>query len=308
MVFGNAQVHLGVKAGSGFRGHAAALKREGKFLLVHGCGRQQCRPHAPLEPVRHRGIRLGHLFRLLDRVSGALGGAVAHRDHQAELLARGDLKGGLDLAVRHGDPAGVETQLLGPQYDLLPVVPAGFLQVRGLLSDQRDVVFYAGELPVVGRKPSESPGLIQNKLDVKPALPVALGDARQQCFSRLRRDGPVLVGADRMPVLHGLEQIHNCIPPVIAAVNPRRSCPERFSGSAECLRTGALRFRSHCPAGPDSRRRESLLFGLLSRLSPAEPAGGGDNRTRSRSCRVSPPKAVNRFRHGWNSLRRCAGS
>ena len=39
MVFGNAQVHLGVKAGSGFRGHAAALKREGKFLLVHGCGR-----------------------------------------------------------------------------------------------------------------------------------------------------------------------------------------------------------------------------------------------------------------------------
>ena len=225
-----------------------------------------------------------------------------------QLLARGDLKGGLDLAVRHGDPAGVETQLLGPQYDLLPVVPAGFLQVRGLLSDQRDVVFYAGELPVVGRKPSESSGLIQNKLDVKPALPVALGDARQQCFSRLRRDGPVLVGADRMPVLHGLEQIHNCIPPVIAAVNPRRSCPERFSGSAECLRTGALRFRSHCPAGPDSRRRESLLFGLLSRLSPAEPAGGGDNRTRSRSCRVSPPKAVNRFRHGWNSLRRCAGS
>ncbi|CAN4034280.1 Helix-turn-helix transcriptional regulator, partial [Dysosmobacter welbionis] len=112
--------------------------------------------------VRHRGIRLGHLFRLLDRVSGALGGAVAHRDHQAELLARGDLKGGLDLAVRHGDPAGVETQLLGPQYDLLPVVPAGFLQVRGLLSDQRDVVFYAGELPVVGRKPSESSGLIQN--------------------------------------------------------------------------------------------------------------------------------------------------
>ena len=38
------------KQGSGFRGHAAALKREGKFLLVHGCGRQQCRPHTPLEP------------------------------------------------------------------------------------------------------------------------------------------------------------------------------------------------------------------------------------------------------------------
>ena len=39
-----------------------------------------------------------------------------------------------------------------------------------------------------------------------------------------------------MPVLHGLEQIHNCIPPVIAAVNLVRSVSQDLQNVCEQAR------------------------------------------------------------------------
>ena len=54
MVFGNAQVHLGVKAHSGLGGHGIPPEGELEFLLVHGGGGQQGGLHPLPEPVGGR--------------------------------------------------------------------------------------------------------------------------------------------------------------------------------------------------------------------------------------------------------------
>ena len=68
----NSQIQLRVKATGGLRPDPVPrFQRQTELLLVRGGGRQQRRLHAPPEPLRHRGIRLGHLFRPLAQVPGA---------------------------------------------------------------------------------------------------------------------------------------------------------------------------------------------------------------------------------------------
>jgi len=132
-----------------------------------------------------------------------LRGAVADGNDTAKGLSRLHPKGGGDLFVGHGHPAGVETQLLGRQHDFSPLIAAQFLNPGTLSPDQGHMVFMK-KFSIVSHGAVKGPGSFQNRLDVKAAFSVAPVDAVQQGLEGFPLDGAVCVGADRVAGVNGV--------------------------------------------------------------------------------------------------------
>ena len=126
----------------------------------------------------------------------ALGFAETEGDDNTQLFALPDEKGRFDFAVGHGNPAGIQPQLLGFQYQTFPVITAGFLQGGTFLPDHGDVVGDTAEFAVMRHKAGKSPWLVGDKLDMQPAFFVAGGDLISQCRDQFFVQRFVLILAD----------------------------------------------------------------------------------------------------------------
>ena len=208
MVFGNAQIDLGIKSGSGFGGNLAVLIDKDKLLLVHGSGGQQGALHPGAEP---QGSRLGSATDGLDAlrfVSNALIGAMAQRDHHNQFFIWLYFKCAGNLLVGHGNPAGVESELLRFQNKPFPIIATAFFQLTSLWPHESQITGDAAEHSIVGHHAVERPGLVEDQLDVKPTFAVTGLDLAAQNFQRFRRDGVISILTDTVPRFHGFHQFH----------------------------------------------------------------------------------------------------
>ena len=96
----------------------------------------------------------------------SLGQPISDCDHDTELFTASHFKGRSDLAVGHGHPAGVESQLLGQQHQPLSVVAAGLVQGGTFLSNHCDIVRNTAEFSIVGHKAIKGLRLVCDKLDM----------------------------------------------------------------------------------------------------------------------------------------------
>ena len=92
------------------------------------------------EPFRGIGDSPAHLPPGLCLMPRPLRLPVAEGYHKAKFLPRPDSKGCPDLAEGHAYPAGVESQRLGVEDGLLPVISAFFIQPLPFRAHQSDIV------------------------------------------------------------------------------------------------------------------------------------------------------------------------
>ena len=138
VIFHDAQVHLGVEPAGGLRLHRVSLQSQEELLLVHGGRRQQSGFDAGLKPIREGAFCLYHLLYGFALMGYALRCSIAQGNDNAQLFAAVENKCSLDLALGHGNPAGVQPQLLGQEDKPLSIVAAAFLQRGALLADHCD--------------------------------------------------------------------------------------------------------------------------------------------------------------------------
>ena len=79
----------------------------------------------------------------------ALSFAVAYCYDYAELFPGVKLVSRLYPSVCHGHPAGIESELLGKEHQLFPIVAAFFFKVSAFLPYHCDIISHAGELAIV---------------------------------------------------------------------------------------------------------------------------------------------------------------
>ena len=85
-------------------------------------------------------------------------------------------KSARSLAVAYADPAGVETQGLGEEHQLLSIVADSLIKVIGFLAGHDKIVPHASELAVLGHGAEECFRLIEHELDVKVASRIDIID------------------------------------------------------------------------------------------------------------------------------------
>ena len=175
MIFDDAQIDLGIKSCAGFLRYPGALQTEHELLLVHGGRRQQSGFDAGLKPIREGAFCLYHLLYGFALMGNALRCSIAQGNDNAQLFAAVENKCSLDLALGHGNPAGVQPQLLGQEDKPLSIVAAAFLQRGALLADHCDIIPHTAEFPVVGHEAVKGSRLLCDKLDMQSAFPVAGG-------------------------------------------------------------------------------------------------------------------------------------
>lgn len=177
-------------------GPAVGAQRYAEMLVVHGGGGQLRRLHGQREPFRRLvafdraelGDRLGAAGRSLRL-------PVADGDADAQRLAGGHACVRL-LARDERHPAGVEPQRLRRQHQALPPI-AHRLVLRAPVGDERDMGGGAAHEANACDK-LEHLGVVEDDLDVQPALADALVDDHQQRGHRAAVDGLVAVRAHRM--------------------------------------------------------------------------------------------------------------
>ena len=166
MIFDDAQIDLGIKSCAGFLRYPGALQTEHELLLVHGGRRQQSGFDAGLKPIREGAFCLYHLLYGFALMGYALRCSIAQGNDNAQLFAAVENKCSLDLALGHGNPAGVQPQLLGQEDKPLSIVAAAFLQRGALLADHCDIIPHTAEFPVVGHEAVKGSRLLCDKLDI----------------------------------------------------------------------------------------------------------------------------------------------
>ena len=93
----------------------------------------------------------------------------------SDLLTVGQFIGPGNLPVAEPRPAGIQSQGLGQQDELLAVVSDFLIQILSFLSCHDEVILHSGE-GSVGHRAAEGLGLAGHKLDVQSGLPVNLPD------------------------------------------------------------------------------------------------------------------------------------
>ena len=133
--------------------------------------------------------------------------------------------------------------------------------------EQRHSVRAYQDRPIAGEVKEELEAWIaqcnrEGGLHMQPAFPVTLGDPCLQFLLHFPGNGPVLIGPDRMPLLHGFPQFHRGSPPFLQWVMvplpglAQRPSPAEWTGRdaapAESLRPGDLSSNKckSLPAGP----------------------------------------------------------
>ena len=142
-------------------------------MLVDRRRSKKRRPNPVFEPFG--GVR-GYVADLLRRfgfMGNSLGLSVAQGNYDGEGFALFYLESAGNFAVGHGDPAGVEPQLLRFKDEPFAVVAAFFVKVRTFRSDEGNIVRNSAEFPVVRHKSAEGFRLVFDELDMKSAFLVA---------------------------------------------------------------------------------------------------------------------------------------
>ena len=173
MVLRDSEVNLAVKSRFCFRGHLSVFEGEVKFLLVDRRRSKKRRPNPVFEPFGGAGGYVAYLLRRFGFMGHSLGLSVAQGNYDGEGFAFFDLESAGNFTVGHGDPAGIEPQLLRFKDEPFAVVATFFIKVRTFRSHEGNIVRHSAEFPVVRHKSAEGFRLVFDELDMKPAFLVA---------------------------------------------------------------------------------------------------------------------------------------
>ena len=127
----------------------------------------------------------------------SLCGAISQGYHARQLLIVAHAVSLVHSAIAQSCPAGVQSESLCQQYQLLPVIAHTLIQVVSLPADHHNVVLHAREL-AVREESRESSCLVGDKLYVQPSLSVTILYLLPQCLNYLCRQRLVNVPAHTM--------------------------------------------------------------------------------------------------------------
>ena len=138
----------------------------------------------------------------------ALSFAVAYCYDYAQLFPGVKLVSRLYPAVCHGHPTGIESELLGKEHQLLPIVATFFFKVSVFLPYHCDIIRHAGEFAIVCHRAVEGLGLMGDKLYMQPAPAVELRYFILQHVLDLAFNLLLLIRPHGMARPHGFVYIH----------------------------------------------------------------------------------------------------
>ena len=139
-----------------------------------------------------------HRFALM---SASLCHAVAQRDDAGQLFPFRYF--GRTFSMCHCDPAGIQSDFLRFQHELLSVIPRFFIQIRALFPYQCDIIFNAFEFPVMRHHAVKTFRFVKQKLYIQTALPAAF-------FCKCRQELPFFRFNLFSAVLaHAVTRFHN---------------------------------------------------------------------------------------------------